>query len=246
MRYNIEYLAKGSFGIIFIAYNLNLNYKFAIKLTRHLHVFNEALIHSKLNHKNIIKLYSYNFISKNFAFFKLEYCNFFTLSDIIESGEKLTEINIFKIIIQLVEAIEYLQSLSVMHGDIKPDNILVNFDFQIKICDFGTAQFIPKNKILDVFSGTEKFCPPEILMGQPYNGYKVDVWSLGIILYFLIIGSYPKRRLDLSVILNDVIVKNSALLILLNGMLDVNFQTRYTVYQVKNSLWFKNGYENFR
>lgn len=240
--YNLIYLTRGSFGEIYIAYEPILNEKFIIKITKHSSIFKEALIHSKLQHKNIVKLYNYNFIHEKYALLKMEYCNYLSLSDIINCGENLNEDNIIKIILQLIDVVEYLQNLSIMHGDIKPENILVNTDFQIKLCDFGASQFILKNEYLDIFSGSEKFAPPEILKGIPYNGFKVDIWSVGIILYILYFGNFPKRKDDFSVVLNYFDFENKFLYILLNGMLDLNFENRYNILFIKESDWYINAF----
>lgn len=84
-----------------------------------------------------------------------------------------------------------------IHRDIKPENILIKNSGDIsciKLADFGTSDLI-KNKLISKVTGTEKYMAPEILLKQKYDN-KVDLWSLGILLYVLLTSSLPFKTYE--------------------------------------------------
>jgi len=88
---------------------------------------------------------------------------------------------------QLFTALRHLKKLKILHGDIKPDNILVNEDMTgVKICDFGSAGFLDKCEITP-YLVSRFYRPPEIMLGMVYDEL-VDMWSLGCVLYELYTG----------------------------------------------------------
>lgn len=69
---------------------------------------------------------------------------------------------------QLVAAVGYLRSKSIIHRDIKDENIVIAEDFTIKLIDFGSAAYLEKGRLFHTFCGTIEYCAPEVLMGNPY------------------------------------------------------------------------------
>lgn len=109
-----------------------------------------------------------------------------------------TENHIKKLIKQIAKVLNYLQSQSIIHRDLKLDNILINKN-EIKVIDFGFATISDGNKI-SVFCGTPNYMAPEMLLKIVSYSYEVDWWALGIILYYLIESRYPfkgKNELEL-------------------------------------------------
>ena len=97
-----------------------------------------------------------------------------------------------KIFTQLVGAVAYVHSLSCVHRDLKLENILLDKNENVKLVDFGfTREYEGKLSYLQTFCGTICYSAPEMLKGEKYAGEKVDVWSLGIILYALLVGELP-------------------------------------------------------
>ncbi len=97
-----------------------------------------------------------------------------------------------KIFTQLVGAVSYVHNLSCVHRDLKLENILLDKNENVKLCDFGfTREYEGKTNYLQTFCGTVCYSAPEMLRGEKYAGEKVDVWSLGIILYALLTGELP-------------------------------------------------------
>ena len=97
-----------------------------------------------------------------------------------------------KIFTQLVGAVSYVHNLSCVHRDLKLENILLDKNDDVKLCDFGfTREYEGKASYLQTFCGTVCYSAPEMLKGEKYAGEKVDVWSLGVILYALLTGELP-------------------------------------------------------
>lgn len=97
-----------------------------------------------------------------------------------------------KIFTQLVGAVSYVHNLSCVHRDLKLENILLDKNENVKLCDFGfTREYEGKSNHLQTFCGTICYSAPEMLKGEKYAGEKVDVWSLGVILYALLCGELP-------------------------------------------------------
>ena len=97
-----------------------------------------------------------------------------------------------KIFSQLVGAVSYIHNKSCVHRDLKLENILLDRNENVKLCDFGfTREYEGKANYLQTFCGTICYSAPEMLKGEKYAGEKVDVWSLGIILYALLAGELP-------------------------------------------------------
>ena len=97
-----------------------------------------------------------------------------------------------KIFAQLVGAVAYIHNKNCVHRDLKLENVLLDKHENVKLCDFGfTREYEGKANYLQTFCGTVCYSAPEMLKGEKYAGEKVDVWSLGIILYALLRGELP-------------------------------------------------------
>jgi len=103
----------------------------------------------------------------------------------------------------MLSAVEYCHSMSVYHRDLKPENILVDDNNQLKISgnlkinyynyfiDFGLSSFNPKATYPNLSTttcGTLSYISPEILKNEPYEAWLTDIWSLGVILYYMLVG----------------------------------------------------------
>ncbi|PWA68900.1 protein kinase, ATP binding site [Artemisia annua] len=92
----------------------------------------------------------------------------------------------------IVSGLMYLHSHNIVHGDIKPDNLLVSATGTVKIGDFSVSQvFEDENDELRRSPGTPVFTAPECCLGQNYHGKTADIWAVGVTLYCMIFGQYP-------------------------------------------------------
>ena len=89
-------------------------------------------------------------------------------------------------------AVSYVHNKSCVHRDLKLENILLDKNENVKLVDFGfTREYEGKSNYLQTWCGTVCYSAPEMLKGEKYAGEKVDVWSLGIILYAILVGELP-------------------------------------------------------
>ena len=113
------------------------------------------------------------------------------LFEVLEDDKSLPEAEVAAIAKQLVSALHYLHSHRVIHRDMKPQNILVGGDRTVKLCDFGFARAMSSaTLVLTSIKGTPLYMAPELVQEQPYT-HAVDLWSLGVILYELAVGTPP-------------------------------------------------------
>ena len=98
--------------------------------------------------------------------------------------EKLGKLIFYKIL----KGIQAIHEAGICHRDIKTDNILFDENFNIKICDFGFSTH--NNENLTEILGTPSYIAPEIFAGKKYNGFKADIFSLGVVLFTLITGMH--------------------------------------------------------
>ena len=80
----------------------------------------------------------------------------------------------------------------ILHRDFKLDNILLhNHDKRVSICDFGVSRITSPGEVVEGKCGTPAYIPPEIIMDKGYTGFWSDMWSLGVILYTMVVGAVP-------------------------------------------------------
>ena len=96
---------------------------------------------------------------------------------------------IFKYIYQLADALSYCHSKKVIHRDIKPENLLLGVYGELKIADFGWSVHAPSSRRTTI-CGTLDYLPPEMIEDRPHDE-KVDLWSLGVLCYELLVGKPP-------------------------------------------------------
>ncbi|XP_030472217.1 phosphoenolpyruvate carboxylase kinase 1 [Syzygium oleosum] len=120
----------------------------------------------------------------------LELCEPDTLYDRILSRKALPEPEAAACMAQLLSALAHCHRLSVVHRDVKPDNILFDSRDVLKLADFGSGAWLREGRPVEGIMGTPYYVSPEVLMGREY-GEEVDVWSAGVVMYVMIVGSPP-------------------------------------------------------
>ena len=122
----------------------------------------------------------------------MEYCPGDELYNYLCNKGPLPVETVQKIFTQLVGAVAYIHSKQCVHRDLKLENVLLDKHENVKVVDFGfTREYEGKASYLQTFCGTVCYSAPEMLRGEKYAGEKVDVWSLGIILFALLKGELP-------------------------------------------------------
>lgn len=203
-------LGQGAFGTVKLCMHKDSQKTFAIKIMHKVaikkqHIYiellqNELQILGEKSHPNIIRIV--DLIEDNE--------NYYIVSEVVKGGElfnRLTKLNSFTesqaadIISQIMLGLNYMHLQSITHRDLKPENILLVKDdedcFDIKIADLGFAQKFDKEKGLDLVLGTPLYMAPELVKHERYTE-KVDVWSLGVIVYQLLCGKTPYDAKNLN------------------------------------------------
>jgi serine/threonine protein kinase len=187
-------IGKGAFSIVYKGYNQH-NKAVAIKKVflekkKDTKLFiKEFKILRKLNHINIIKVHDVIIEDKNTVYLVLDYFSKGDLSKYL-NNRALKEKFAQNYSIQLKNGMQYLFEQNIIHRDLKPQNILVSNDNTLKICDFGFARHFDNNIMLGTICGSPLYMAPEIMNKNKYNS-KVDLWSLGIIIYEMLFGVVP-------------------------------------------------------
>lgn len=147
--------------------------------------------HRQFVHPHIARLYEV-IVTENLVWLVLEYCSGDELYNHLLQHGPLPVSKVQKIFAQLVGAVSYVHLQSCVHRDLKLENILLDKNENVKLVDFGfTREYEGRTNYLQTFCGTICYAAPEMLRGEKYAGEKVDVWSLGVILYALLCGELP-------------------------------------------------------
>lgn len=183
-RYYIQSeIGQGSFGNVYKAYDIQTGETVAIKVFKHLfedcidtkRSLREIYILKRIKHNNIIKIR--DFVSSNLGntdlksaelYLILEYMPM-DLARFLKSNKLITIDNVVKIFLQIAEALDYLKKVKLLHRDLKPSNILIDDNFNVKICDFGLARGLHlkvtniSNKSFPLVSNIRSSLPTKIL-----------------------------------------------------------------------------------
>ena len=177
------------------------NEKVAVKIIRKAHmepkdlklIRTEIDIMKLCKHENVVRLFDL-YENSDFIYIILELMKGGSLASYLHKKEfNFFENEIKSITHQLVNALTYLHSFGIMHRDIKAENILLSKEDSvkfIKISDFGLSKLITNEEKCVEGYGTLFYVAPEILVKQPYDK-KIDIWSLGVLVYYIISGNYP-------------------------------------------------------
>ncbi|KAK4654783.1 Serine/threonine-protein kinase [Podospora pseudocomata] len=211
----------------------------------------EAAIVSLLNHQYICGLRD-NLRTRWHWYMLFEYVNGGQMLDYIISHGKLKEKQARKFARQIASAVDYCHRNSIVHRDLKIENILISKTGDIKIIDFGLSNlFSPdEDRKLKTYCGSLYFAAPELLQAKPYTGPEVDVWSFGVVLFVLVCGKVPFDDQYMPA-LHQKIKKgavdypswlSSECKHLISRMLVTDPRQRATMHEVMNHPWMLKGY----
>lgn len=212
--YNIDYsvvIGKGSFSRIFKALDSRTNKIVAVKCVKLKKLtpqckkllISEISLLKSINHPNIIKCLDH-FITDKMIYIILEYCPKGDLSQFLQNNH-LEENEVKMYFLQLIESVKYLRDNKIMHRDIKPTNILMSSDNELKLSDFGLAKRYQKPSLLsETICGSPLYMAPELLFEKQYTN-TCDVWSLGIVLYEMLFKNVPFEANTLPELKNKLI-----------------------------------------
>lgn len=205
-----EELGKGGYSYVHLAEHKDTGKQYALKCgfrtkngkDRSKRTYMEIKVLQKLNHKHIIKLHGW-FEDADNIYLVLELVPHKDIKKFF-MGKTPDKSLVKRIISQLVETLIYIHKKRVIHRDLKLENILIDDNLNIKLIDFGLCA-VKKDKydMFDSMLGTLRYTSPEMIGDDKYNE-SVDCWSVGIILFKLLTGSYPFNGEDKEAIFKRI------------------------------------------
>ena len=255
-------LGKGAFGKVNLCLHTLTGRLVAIKSINKEKIKNERqrkkikqetkIMETLSKSKNVVKIFE-TYETKKHMCIVMEYICAGDLLTYIKKRSKLTEPVAQFIFKQIILGIKYIHDNGIVHRDIKLDNILLDLDNNIKICDFGVSRKVNEGDIMFEQCGTPAYIAPEILQNKGYEGFGVDIWSAGVVLYAMLSGTVPFKGNDLKE-LHNLIINGKYKEIngiskeaedLLKKILEVDPHLRIKTEEILNHPWLINIDFNF-
>jgi calcium/calmodulin-dependent protein kinase kinase 2 len=223
-------------------------------------VYREIDLMKQLAHKNVLRLYEV-METDDKIYLVTDYCEKGPVLDWAPaqreffcpwSQDVISSAQLRRIVRGMVSGLEYLHGKNIIHRDIKPQNVMINSEWVVKIGDLGQAQQCGQSDLQTATVGTYFFFPPECCCAETshFSGKAADIWALGITVYALLYRKLPFWAESLTgifeVILNTEIsfpeasLLDPLLLDLLQKLLDKNPKTRIKMFELVQHSWLVN------
>ncbi|KAI7880391.1 Pkinase-domain-containing protein [Lichtheimia hyalospora FSU 10163] len=211
----------------------------------------EMALMQLLRHPNICQLREW-INEGDYYYMFLEYVDGGQLLDYIINHGKLREKQARKFARQIASALDYCHRNSIVHRDLKIENIMLTRNEDVKIIDFGLSNIYSPSRLLSTFCGSLYFAAPELLRARPYTGPEVDVWSFGVVLYVLVCGRVPFDDTSLPALHAKIKAGqvdgypehlSRDCVDLLTRILVVDPKRRATLNQILTHPWMTRGYD---
>lgn len=200
----------------------------------------------KLHHPNIIRLYE---VVETLAkmHIVMEYAGGGELFNKISNDGKLAEPEAKHIMAQVVAGVTHMHKYHIIHRDLKAENVFYAGPNIVKIGDFGFSTFSREEQTLNTFCGSPPYAAPELFKDESYYGIYVDIWALGILLYFMVTGIMPFRAETVAKLKKCILdgaytipsYVSTSCQFLIKSILKPNPQERFTVAQIEKSEWLE-------
>ena len=208
-------LGKGTFGKVKLGIYRPTQEKVAIKILEksriiekddEIRVKREFEMLTLFSHPNVI-LVAEIFESAGSFYCVMEFCEGGELFNYIVRNRRLSSNEAAFFYYQLINGLEYIHSLGIVHRDLKPENLLLTKEHILKIIDFGLSNYFKKDQknLLVTPCGSPCYASPEMVAGKKYNGFKIDIWSTGIILYAMLCGYLPFEDKDNDILFEKIL-----------------------------------------
>ena len=256
-------IGRGAFGEVWKVTHENSKKVYCIKILNKKDIYEQKLINQinkeisimyNVNHPYSVKLVNH-FEDNEKLYLIMELATNGNLYNLIQNNKKAKNKKldlIKKLIIQTIEIIKHLHSLNIIYRDIKPENLLLDENYNIKLCDYGWATYITPGKFLTVYCGTPEYVSPEVLKKYAYNE-KVDIWGIGVLIFELVFSYAPfssnfnedrYNNIKAGKINwpNELSEDCNDLKDLIQKILKVNPNERISLEQIENHQWLKDTY----
>ena len=257
-----EVIGKGKFGVVNLGIHKKTQQQVAVKIINKDNIKTtedkelgriEIGILKLCHHPNVVRLLDH-LENEDYIFIVMEYIEGGTLGQYLKKRNfNFSERQASSIMSQIANGVKYLHTYGIVHRDLKPDNIMITQQNEfgvIKIMDFGLSKIVStQEKMVDGY-GTLSYVAPEVLLRTPYNK-EVDIWSMGVILYYMLCGHLPfkgnKEVVIAEKIVNDDLefdedewdVRSKRVRDLITSCLKKEPEERITIDEFLNHPWFK-------
>ena len=254
-------LGKGGFAKCYEATDLDTREVWAVKIVAKaslvkqrakVKLLSEIAIHKTLNHDKVVRYISH-FDDPEFVYIILELCPNQTLNDLLKKKRRFGEPEAMFYIYELVQGLIYLRRERVIHRDLKLGNLFLGSEMDLKIGDFGLAAKLDyDDEKKTTICGTPNYIAPEILDNHHKgHSFQVDVWSLGVVMFTMLVGKPPfedvdvkstyQRIRDNAYSFPDSLYISSAGKHLIQSILRHDPKLRPTIFEMLNHPWFANN-----
>mmetsp|Transcript_21192 Transcript_21192/g.53693 ORF Transcript_21192/g.53693 Transcript_21192/m.53693 type:complete len:407 (+) Transcript_21192:82-1302(+) len=253
-------LGAGAFGVVRLGTHIETNDKLAVKIIPKAKLIGpgavgmmerEIRMMKLLRHEHIVRLYEV-VIARTKVYLGMEYADGGDMLAFVNSRKLLTEPEAAELFSQIVDGVVFCHKLGVCHRDLKLENILLSKG-KIKIADFGLANYSPPpttagEDFMQTHCGSPLYAAPELLRNTAaYDATKVDIWSLGVVLYALVCRRLPFAGDNLPAILKKIVsadynipdTLSGNLEDLLKRMLAIDPAERLSAEEVESHPWLK-------
>lgn len=212
-------------------------------------IVQEISIHQSLKHKHVVGFHNF-FDDDQFVYVVLELCRKRSMMELHRRRKTLTEPECRYFMKQILNGVQYLHDNNIIHRDLKLGNLFLNDNIEVKIGDFGLATKIEYNgQRKETVCGTPNYIAPEIITKKGHS-FEVDIWSIGCIMYTLLVGKPPFETQSLRETYDRIkkcqyglpLTLKSPAVKLIKAMLQANPEKRPTVQSVQKFEWFRSGY----
>ena len=210
-NYNyIKLIGSGSYSTVHLVLHEHYQVEFVVKISE----LSDSLKDSgyseiknlvNLPHTNIIKIYEY-FNDDDFLYLILEYCENGSLSNYVKNSGPIKPPLLYQMCTQILSALNLCHEMGMAHRDIKPGNILLDYQFRPKLADFGMSEKFQEENKAKTIIGTKAFMSPEMLVtcAKAFDPFKSDIYALGITFYFMVTGNLPWVTHSESVMIEQI------------------------------------------
>ena len=187
-------VGEGAYGIVYKCLNKETNKYVAVKKFKETQdklvqktMKRELAMLQMLHHENVVE-FQESFVSKGNFFLVFEYVEKNLLEVLEESPRGLSPKLIRSLVFQMCKAVDYLHKNNMIHRDVKPENLLIDENLNLKLCDFGFARKVKLNKnnnnidTMTDYVATRWYRSPELLLSGGIYGPEVDYWAIGCIM----------------------------------------------------------------